>query len=377
MSLPPAVILAAGESSRFWPLSTHGHKSLHRLAGKAIIEYTVESLAQAGIDRIIVVQSPIARAAHFPHRTIADQLGDGSSFGATIQYIDQPEAVGQGDAVLRAARLLDGEFLVVQPENINAGEIVTELLKQPGDAIAVHEREDTWLFGVAAVDGDRLAGFVEKPEAGKEPSRYCNMGVWKLTPDYVETLKDVPADPLSNITALLARASRGEVGYVVTKHPFFPLKYPWHLFAMAQYLTKGKPYLGENVEVADSASVGRGCVVEADAIIGPNVTLKECLIGAGSRIDSWLAQTIVGADVLVEPDTVIEHTALEGGRISVDVKGHQVVAELSKLGAAIGQGSVLKSGARVAPGVLIGAEATVTAGRPVTTNVPDRATVGN
>jgi len=39
-----AVILAAGESSRFWPLSADKHKSMVEIMGKPILQYTLESL---------------------------------------------------------------------------------------------------------------------------------------------------------------------------------------------------------------------------------------------------------------------------------------------------------------------------------------------
>ena len=50
-----AVILAAGESTRFWPLNKK-HKSLFKIMGKHLICYTLESLKKAGIKEVIVVQ---------------------------------------------------------------------------------------------------------------------------------------------------------------------------------------------------------------------------------------------------------------------------------------------------------------------------------
>ena len=52
-----AVILAAGESLRFWPLNQR-HKSLLKIMGRPLIFYTIESLKKAGIKDIIIVQGP-------------------------------------------------------------------------------------------------------------------------------------------------------------------------------------------------------------------------------------------------------------------------------------------------------------------------------
>lgn len=367
-----AVVLAAGESSRFWPLSTHGHKALHRLGGKAIIEHTVASLVGAGIIDIIVVQSPIARAAHFPHRTVSDQLGDGRRLGARIRYVDQAEAIGQGDAILRAAPMLDGEFVVVQPENINAGEIVKELLGIPGNVMAVQERQETWLFGVCAVDGGIVTDIIEKPERGTEPSKLCNMWVAKLDSDYLRHLKEAPPSLISSVTALQTLGYERKLRYVVSGHPFFPLKYPWHLFAMAEHLRdETKPFIGEGVTVHPTAAIAGSCVIESDCVIGEHVSLTRCIIGAGSNIGSSLANSIIGAAAVIEDDVTVDDRPDHAGEIAANVKGQTVMTGMPRLGVVVGQGSRLRQGCRITPGVMIGAECD-TAGVQVTANVPDR-----
>jgi len=52
-----AVILAAGESSRFWPLN-YQHKSFFKIMDKPLIWYTIEGLRKAKIKEVIIVQSP-------------------------------------------------------------------------------------------------------------------------------------------------------------------------------------------------------------------------------------------------------------------------------------------------------------------------------
>ena len=368
------MLLAAGESSRFWPLSTHGHKSLHRLCGKAIIEHTVESLAGAGFTDIVVVQSPKSRAMDFPHRSVSEQLGDGTRYGATLRYVEQPEPAGQGDAMLLAGSLIDGnEFYLVQPENVNAGKILQELADVPGSALAVQELEETWLFGVCAVDGDRVTGIVEKPEPGREPSNLCNMGVAKLDRRYLDVLRALPPDPINSVLAFQELAAAGALGYVRSEHPFFPLKYPWHLFAIADYLKPaGGPYVGEGAVVDPTADVADDCVVEADAAIGPGARLSRVLVGAGSDIRSAAADSIFGAAVSIEPDVTVQTKPVTAGHVRVDVKGHEIDTNLPALGTTIGQGTEINRGSVISAGVLIGAECRVPDGAAVAKNLPDR-----
>lgn len=374
MSQPTVILLAAGESSRFWPLSTHGHKSLHRLCGKAIIEHTVESLARAGFTDIVVVQSPIARAAHFPHRTVADQLKDGSRYRVAIRYVDQPEPLGQGDAILRCVEQIDGdEFFLVQPENVNAGEVLSELMAVPGNVMAVQEQEQTWLFGVCAVDGDRVIDIVEKPAPGKEPSKLCSMAVAKLNRAYLTALRAGPADPISSVLALRRLAQDKQLRYVRTEHPFFPLKYPWHLFAIADHLKPaGRPYLGEGVAVDPTAEVADDCVIEADTVIGPKVKLFKALIGAGSDIRSSAADSIFGADVSIESGVTVETEPVTAGHVRVDVKGNEIDTNLPALGTTIGQGTEIDHDSVISSGVLIGAQCQIPVETKITRNLPDR-----
>ena len=62
-----AVVIAAGESSRFWPLSSkHKHKSQTRLLGKSLVYWTMKGLAENGVKDFIIVRNP--------HSSIKEQL---------------------------------------------------------------------------------------------------------------------------------------------------------------------------------------------------------------------------------------------------------------------------------------------------------------
>jgi len=50
-----AIILAAGKSSRFYPLANDKHKSMVRIMGKPILEYTIQGLKEAGIKEIVLI----------------------------------------------------------------------------------------------------------------------------------------------------------------------------------------------------------------------------------------------------------------------------------------------------------------------------------
>ena len=83
-----AVILAGGKGTRLRPLTFSRQKQIIPVADKEIISYIIEDLVNAGIMEIgIVVGGPW-------EQTLKDDVGDGSKFGAKIEYIEQPKALG-------------------------------------------------------------------------------------------------------------------------------------------------------------------------------------------------------------------------------------------------------------------------------------------
>jgi NDP-sugar pyrophosphorylase family protein len=112
-----AVILAAGESSRFWPLNTK-HKSLLKIMGKPLIWYTIDGLKKAGVKEIIVVQGP--------DKEVEKELSN-YELDVEIKYVIQSEPRGMGDAILRAKDLLEDNFVVLNAERLDGGDYVKAL----------------------------------------------------------------------------------------------------------------------------------------------------------------------------------------------------------------------------------------------------------
>jgi MurNAc alpha-1-phosphate uridylyltransferase len=110
-----AMILAAGRGERMRPLTDHTPKPLLPVAGKAIIEHTINQLISAGFHDIII------NHAHLGQQ-IEDRLGDGQQYGARIQYSPEGEhALETAGGIVNALSLLGDEvFLVVN------GDIVTD-----------------------------------------------------------------------------------------------------------------------------------------------------------------------------------------------------------------------------------------------------------
>lgn len=103
-----AMILAAGRGERMRPLTDHTPKPLLPVAGKPIIEYTIEQLVAAGFSELVI------NHAHLGLQ-IENCLGDGSQFGATIHYSPEGEqGLETAGGIINALPLLGEDiFLVV------------------------------------------------------------------------------------------------------------------------------------------------------------------------------------------------------------------------------------------------------------------------
>jgi MurNAc alpha-1-phosphate uridylyltransferase len=110
MTAMRAMILAAGRGERMRPLTDHTPKPLLPVGGRPLIVWHVERLVASGVRDIVV------NHAHLGEQ-IERALGDGSSWGASIRYSPESEALETGGGIRRALPLLGGApFLVVNAD---------------------------------------------------------------------------------------------------------------------------------------------------------------------------------------------------------------------------------------------------------------------
>jgi MurNAc alpha-1-phosphate uridylyltransferase len=102
-----AMLLAAGRGERMRPLTDHTPKPLLEVAGKPLIVWHIENLVKAGISDLVI------NHAHLGAQ-IEQALGNGSRFGARIQYSPEAHALETAGGIANALPLLsDGPFAVI------------------------------------------------------------------------------------------------------------------------------------------------------------------------------------------------------------------------------------------------------------------------
>lgn len=95
-----AMILAAGRGERMMPLTKNMPKPMLTVGGKPLIQHHVENLVRIGITDIVINHA-------WCGDKITQYLGDGSTFGATIQYSDESNgALETAGGIIKALPLL-------------------------------------------------------------------------------------------------------------------------------------------------------------------------------------------------------------------------------------------------------------------------------
>ena|SRR5258708_665855 len=123
-----AMILSAGYGTRLWPLTEDRTKPALPILGKPLVGYVAEYLAGFGCREVVV-------NLHHRPNSVRNALGDGSQFGVSLSYIDEPVILGTSGALDNARQFLEQETFVV----IN-GKIITDI--DLNAALETHRRTE-------------------------------------------------------------------------------------------------------------------------------------------------------------------------------------------------------------------------------------------
>ena len=105
-----AIILSAGRGERLRPLTDTTPKPLVEINGKALIEYHLEKLANAGIKEVVINHAWLGEK-------IEQKIGNGGNYGLNITYTPEPKGGLEtaGGIINALDKLTDGKmpFLVI------------------------------------------------------------------------------------------------------------------------------------------------------------------------------------------------------------------------------------------------------------------------
>ncbi|ALG81796.1 sugar phosphate nucleotidyltransferase [Halanaeroarchaeum sulfurireducens] len=170
-----AVIPAAGEGTRLRPLTDDRPKPMVEIAGEPLLTHVFRTLLDEVEEFVVVVGYELD--------AIVSQIGEAFR-GVPITYVHQREQRGLAHAVSKASSHVDGQFVVLNGDNVfggGVGEIVERARETDSDAVLAVEsvpRETARQTGVVETSARRVTGLVEKPK--DPPSRLVTTGLYVL-----------------------------------------------------------------------------------------------------------------------------------------------------------------------------------------------------
>lgn len=303
-------------------------KALHLLAGKPLLQYVLDASRQLSPDQVRVVYG---HGGELVRKAFAD---------SDCCWIEQPRQLGTGHAVLLALEdipddarvlVLYGDVPLINPETLR------RLVDQGAElGVLTADVEDPGGYGRIQRDGaGHMTGIVEHGDAteAERAIREINTGIMTGRAGLLKTLlsevdngnaqgeiyltdvvalanrRDIHIDSLAAATELeitgindkiqLARMEREQQTRIAQSL----MEQGVTLHDPARLDVRGELVCGRNV-VIDVNCVVEGRVELKDGVqVGPNVCLKDCLIGEGTIIkaNSIVEETTTGANVIIGP----------------------------------------------------------------------------
>ncbi len=377
------VILAAGEGTRMRPLTASTAKPMLPVADRPLCAHTADAAVDAGVDELVFVVG-------YEGAMVRDYFGE-TYRSVPVSYAEQTEQLGTAHAVKAAEDHLDGDFAVLNGDDLYDPAGLAALF-EGGPAVGTYEVEDPRPYGVFAVDDGAVVDIEEKPE--DPPSNLVNVGAY-VFPAAARDWLDVPRSERGEheITDVLQRVVDEFEVRTVDIDRWMGVGRPWELLEANEWKigdldrsvdgdVAESAELRGDVVVQEGATVEPGVVVEGPVLIrsgaevGPNayvrgttlvgenchvgqsVELKNSLVLANSNVPhlSYVGDSVLGEDVNLGAGTNVANLRHDDEDVQLTVKGERVSTGRRKFGVVVGEGArtgintSLNAGVTLSPG---------------------------
>ena len=187
-NLRKGIILAGGTGSRLWPMTHAVSKQLIPVYDKPMIYYPLTVLMLAGVRDLLVISTP----HDLPN--FRNLLGDGSQWGLSISYAEQPKPEGLAQAFLIGEEFIGGEpVCLALGDNLFYGhDLGTSLMnaskRKEGATIFGYHTNEPEQYGVVEFDAaGKVISLEEKP--AKPKSNYAVPGIYFYDREVVGLVK--------------------------------------------------------------------------------------------------------------------------------------------------------------------------------------------
>jgi glucose-1-phosphate thymidylyltransferase len=343
------LILSGGKGTRLRPLTHTSAKQLVPVANKPVLFYGIEAMAAAGIEDVGIIIAPETGAE------IRAAAGDGSTFGVSIEYIEQDEPLGLAHALLTAEPFLGGSpFVMYLGDNLLRDGIVdlvdTFRNEGPDALILLTPVPDPEQYGVAELTDGRVARLVEKP---KQPrTDLALVGVYMFTPSIFDAARSIKPSWRGELEITDAIQALVDRGLRVDPHIVHGW---WKDTGQVQDMLEANQLILDDLderiegELVDSRVEGR-VVIAAGARLERATVRGPAIVGGGTQItDAYIGPyTAIGDDVTISK-AELEHSIVLSGSSIADLE-YRIEASLIGKNVRIGRGPALPKAYRFVVG---------------------------
>jgi UDP-N-acetylglucosamine diphosphorylase/glucosamine-1-phosphate N-acetyltransferase len=376
-----AVLLAAGKGKRLRPITATRPKPLIPIAGKPLLEHTILSLKEAGINSILLIVG-------YKQEMIKEYFKDGvENFGVKIDYITQTEHLGTAHAAKNAMDFVGNDnFLLMYGDVLVDGKIFKNLvdefrLLKPEGIISLIKVKNPEEYGVVKLNND---GFVEKitekPAKALNLGNLANAGIYIFTPLIFKAIQETKKSTrgeyeFTDSMELLISQFGGKIKGYILEDFWSDIGLPWqvleanaHMLDKLAYKVKGtieknvhiedNVYVGENTLIRAGSYIKGPCFIGKDSLIGPNAFIRSysfisdnCHIGMSEIKNSiilsnsnvphfnYIGDSIICEEVNLGAGTKTSNLRFDNKTIKMNINGNSINSNRRKLGVIIGANS--------------------------------------
>jgi UDP-N-acetylglucosamine diphosphorylase/glucosamine-1-phosphate N-acetyltransferase len=411
-----AAILAAGEGTRLQPVTATRPKHMIKVGGKPILEHCLNALKTSGITETVIV-------VHYMADAIKTYFDDGKKLGLKIEYAEQKDYLGTGNAVSVVEPYMHDDFLLVNGDLLFDAEVVKAVInlhqkEKPATTIAVVPVEKPENFGIVEItDENKVKQITEKPTHENSPTNLANAGIYAFTTEIFTKLKQTSPSSrgeweIPDALSLFIKENKTVAAAKIAKEQWLDIGRPWDLLEANRWvLVRMKPKVNGIIEngahllgqitVAETARIRSGAYIEGptyieeESDIGPNCYIrpytsigKKVRIGNACEIKnsilmdhshvghlSYVGDSVIGEKCNLAAGTITANYRLDANTVKMMIKDKVADSGRRKLGAILGDNVKTGINALFMPGVKIGNDSWIGPNVLVQRDLPPRSII--
>lgn len=259
------IILAGGTGTRLYPITKVVSKQLTPLYDKPMIYYPLATLIESGIKEILIITTPEDK------ERFQELLGNGSDYGITIEYKEQPKPEGLAQAFIIGEDFIGNDSVVLTlGDNVFSGINLINKIKKAsknGSTIFGVEVDNPERFGVIEINNNKVISIEEKPKNPK--SNIAITGLYIFDNKVIDIAKKVKPSKrneleITDVINEYLKENELTVELLNKNDKWFDTGTPESLFEATQYV--------RNYQIKNNKQIGN---IEEKAYLNNNITKEQ------------------------------------------------------------------------------------------------------